>query len=58
MKPWQEFNRNQKIMLFNKLMTGNVGNKMTDEELNHYINNHSEENINKAVQYISKQIGF
>ena len=45
-------------MLFNKLMTGNVGNKMTDEELNHYINNHSEENINKAVQYISKQIGF
>lgn len=47
--------RKQRISLFNLLMTGNVGKHMTDDELIHYIGNHSDEKILAGIEKIAKE---
>lgn len=47
--------RKQKILLFNLLMTGSVGHYLLDEELDHYIGNHSQEKMVKAFEKLSKE---
>ena len=41
--------KKKKIRLFDILMTGSVGKFLTEEELEHYIGNHSEEKVRAAI---------